>query len=54
MDKLKLYAAPLIAIVLLLVWFVLIKPQLDAGAIDGPAEDTKADAKAGPEPGTNE
>ena len=52
MDKLKLYAAPLIAIVLLLVWFLLFKPKLDDGALDdAPADapaksDAKSDAKS--------
>jgi hypothetical protein len=36
MDKLKLYAAPIIALVLLLVWFFVVRPML---AEDAPSED---------------
>ena len=53
MEKVKPYLVPIIAVVVLLVWFFVIKPQLsaDAGgaAPDGDAEGTSAgqDAKAG-------
>lgn len=36
-DKLKMYAAPLIALVLILAWFFVIKPMLNDGALDDPA-----------------
>jgi hypothetical protein len=31
MDKLKLYAAPLVALVLILLWFFVLSPMLDEG-----------------------
>lgn len=36
MDKLKLYAVPIVALVLLLVWYFVVRPML--------AEDAPADA----------
>jgi hypothetical protein len=44
MDKLKLYAVPLVALVLILIWFLMIQPALDE-AEQEPA-DAKADKKA--------
>ncbi|MFO7564656.1 MAG: hypothetical protein R6X02_18580 [Enhygromyxa sp.] len=37
MDKLKLYAAPLLALVLLLAWFFVIRPMLAED--EAPSED---------------
>lgn len=52
MDKLKTYAVPLVALVLLLIWVFVVKPMLD----EGPGEDaaaTDADSgEAGDEGGT--
>lgn len=51
MDKLKLYAAPLIALVLLLVWFFAIRPALDEAEPAEPAKPGAAEpAKPAPAP----
>ena len=42
MDKLKLYAAPIIALVLLLAWFFVVRPML---AEDPPSDDTATQTK---------
>jgi hypothetical protein len=41
MDKLKLYAAPLIALVLLLAWYFVVRPKLaDEPVAEDPAAKT--------------
>ncbi len=45
MDKLKLYAAPLVALVLILAWFFVIKPMIDPGEGEAAKQDAKQDAK---------
>ncbi|MCA9685776.1 MAG: hypothetical protein KC457_26605 [Myxococcales bacterium] len=42
MDKLKLYAAPIVALVVILAWYFVIRPKLDAGALDEGKGDGKA------------
>jgi hypothetical protein len=44
MDKLKLYAAPIVALAMILLWFLVVKPMLDASeqpAEPGPAAGSK-------------
>ena len=51
MDKLKLYAAPIVALVVILAWYFLIRPKLDAGALDdgdGKAPQQQPAGKAAP------
>ncbi|NVB41085.1 hypothetical protein G6O69_24815 [Pseudenhygromyxa sp. WMMC2535] len=33
-DKIKLYVAPAIAVILFLAWFFVIRPKLDDGGLD--------------------
>jgi hypothetical protein len=41
MDKLKLYVAPIVALVLLLVWYFVVQPRI----ADEPANDKNDDQK---------
>jgi hypothetical protein len=53
MDKLKLYAAPLVALILVLLWFVVVQPKINAAseqpaaAGDKPASGKKTETKPG-------
>ncbi|PRP90136.1 hypothetical protein ENSA5_67540 [Enhygromyxa salina] len=47
MDKLKPYAVPLVALVITLLWFFVIRPMLDEPGADGANQhDTKAASPA--------